>query len=165
MLGLALPLPGCAAHQPARPLAIATITSAFTFGGQARFAGRLIERDGCLVATDGVNVATPIFDPGATLGADRKTISDTRAGVEVPIGRPFRAGVAWLRDHGRGWSVAAIETFYGTRLPPGCPTDTVIRLHSFTVTSEGRREWAPRLTFGRSRLSNLRRTRTEATHA
>jgi len=137
VLGLAMAFPGCAAHQPARPLAIATITSAFTHGGQARFAGRLIERDGCLVATDGVNVATPIFDPGATLGADRKTISDTRAGVEVPIGRPFRASAAWLRDHDQGWSVADIETFYGTRIPPGCPTNNVIRLHDFEMAEAG----------------------------
>lgn len=137
LTALALTTFGCAAGPSARPLGIATITSAYTFGGEARFTGKLIERGGCLVATDGGSFATPIFDPGVTLSPDGRTIRDVRQGARVPVGRSFQAGAAWLRDDGQGWSVESIESFYGTRLPPNCPTDEVIRLHDFELEGEG----------------------------
>lgn len=134
VLLLATALPGCAADVSGGRLTIATITSSNLFGGEALFTGKLFERNGCLVAGTDEVFATPVFDPGVTLTAGGKTIRDVRKGVEVPIGRPFRAGTAWMRDDGTGWSVADIEMFFGTRIPPGCPTDNVIRLHDFEPT-------------------------------
>lgn len=134
---LTVALLGCAANLAHERLTIATVTSSNAFGGEARFWGKLLERDGCLVAGTNESFATPIFDAGVTLAADRKTIVDVRHHVQVPIGRPFQAGAAWLRDDGQGWSIRDIESFYGTRLPRGCPTDDVIRLHNFNLTGEG----------------------------
>lgn len=128
---------GCAADAPGGSLTIATITSPYTVGGQALYSGKLVKRNGCLVASWGKSFATPIFDPGVTLAADGNTINDVRHDVQVPIGRLFRAGAASLRDDGQGWSIHDIETFFGTRIPPGCPTDDVVRLHDFVITGGG----------------------------
>lgn len=137
VLAVAMSLPGCAADAPGGSLTIATITSSYTLGGEALFSGQLVKRNGCLVASAGKGFATPIFDPGVTLAADGNTIDDVRHNVQVPIGRPFRAGAAWLRGDGQGWPIRDIEAFFGTRIPPGCPTDNVVRLHDFVITGEG----------------------------
>jgi hypothetical protein len=121
----------CAAAAAQERPAIATIGSPNMFGGEALFTGRLVVQGGCLVADFGRGVATPVFDHGVTLSGDGKTLHDPAEGAEVPLGGAFSAGTAWMRDGGTGWSVAEIETFFGTRLPPGCPTDHVIRLHDF----------------------------------
>jgi hypothetical protein len=123
----AAPAPAPADERPA----IATIGSENMFGGEALFTGRLAVRDGCLVADFGSGVATPVFDPGVILSPDGKTLHDPAQGSELPLGRRFSAGSAWMRDGGTGWTVAEIEAFYGTRIPPGCPTHNVIRLHDF----------------------------------
>lgn len=137
VLPLTSALLGCAAGVPGGHITIATITSSNLFGGEALFSGKLFKRNGCLVAEADDSFATPIFDPGVTLASDGKTIRDGGLGVGVPLGRPFRAGAAWLRGDGQGWSIPDIETFFGTRLPPGCPTENVIRLHDFELTGEG----------------------------
>ena len=133
LLPLALASAGCTADPAGQRLTIATIATSNTFGGEALFAGKLIEREGCLVAVADGTFATPIFDPGVVLTPEGRAIWDVRQGLNVPIGRSFRAGAAWLRDDGRGWSVADIEAFYGTRIPAGCSTHDVIRLHDFVL--------------------------------
>lgn len=134
VLLVATALLGCAADIPGGRLTIAPITASKIFGGEAAFWGKLLERDGCLVAGAGETFTTPIFEPNVMLTPGSKTIRDVRQGVEVPIGRAFRAGTAVLRENGGSWSVADIETFYGMRIPPGCPIDDVIRLHDFKLT-------------------------------
>ena len=116
-----------------KPLSIATIGSSNGFGGEALFMGKLLVRGGCLVAAADGRFATPIFDPGVVLTPDGDRIRDPALNVEVPMGRPFRAGAAWMRDGGEGWPLADIEAFFGTRLPPDCPKDDVIRLHDFEL--------------------------------
>lgn len=137
VLVAAMSLPGCAADAPGGSLMIATITSSYTFGGEALFSGKLVMRNGCLVASVNTGFATAVFDPGVTLAADGSTINDVRHNVQVPIGRPFQAGSAWMRGDGQGWAVRDIEAFFGTRIPPGCPTDDVVRLHDFVIMREG----------------------------
>jgi len=137
LLPLAVALTGCASALPRARLTIATVTSSNMFGGEALFTGKLLEQNGCLLASANERFATLIFDPGVTLAADGGTIRDVRQNVEVPVGRYFRAGSAWLRDGGQGWSVADIEAFYGTRIPAKCPTHNVIRLHDFDLTEQG----------------------------
>lgn len=131
-----LALLGCAMEPSGGRLSIATITSSNTFGGEALFTGKLLVRGGCLVAAANDRFATPIFDPGVTLALDGSSIRDVAQSAEVPIGRPFRAGAAWMRDDGEGWPISDILAFFGTRIPPGCPTDDVIRLHGFQLSGE-----------------------------
>jgi hypothetical protein len=137
LVPLVLATVGCAADVPRQRLTIATIASSNLFGGEALYRGKLVERAGCIVAAADGSFATPIFDPGVTLADDGEALVDAHEGVQVPIGRLFEAGTAWLRDDGEGWSLAEIDSFYGTRIPPGCPTDNVIRLHDFEVTEQG----------------------------
>lgn len=138
LAAVAAAVTGCAADLRHEQLTIATISSSNLFGGEALFSGTLIARDGCLVANANEGYATPIFDPGVILSQSGKAIKDVWEGVEIPIGRSFRAGTAWLRDGGQGWSVGDIERFYGTRIPASCPTDNVIRLHDFELTERGK---------------------------
>ena len=134
----ALAIVGCATSAPHSRPVLATVTSSNLFGGQALFIGTLRVERGCLVAVSNGRSATPIFDPNVALAPDGRAVIDRRNGVALPLGRAFRAGSAWLRDDGRGWPVADIVSFFGTRLPPGCPTDDVLRLHDFALDEAAR---------------------------
>jgi hypothetical protein len=125
---LVLNLGVCAAvkHTPGpHPIAITTTARG---GGEARLMGRLTIHKHCLVVGSGKDIATPIFDDGVTITPDENYVQFPRDGVHLAIGQPFRAAAAWRRDGGRGWSIREIKSFFGIVIPPGCPTDNVVRL-------------------------------------
>ena len=97
------------------------------FGGEARFVGELRFKNGCLVAGAGESWATPLFDPEATLGEDRRSIREGDRPA-VRFGQKFGAGAAHLRNNGRGWSIADIEQFFGVIIAAACPKRDVVRL-------------------------------------
>jgi hypothetical protein len=123
-------LAGCSTGIDKQQITIMT-TTPNKMGGEAAFIGRLIIQNGCLVAITGKKVAIPIFDPGVTLQPDRLAINDQRRSRHIRIGQSFRAGTAWMRDGGTGWSVSDIEKFFSVRVPSNCPTASIIRLHDF----------------------------------
>lgn len=123
-------LAGCSIEIHKKQITIMT-TTPDKMGGEAAFVGKLIIQNGCLVAITGKKVATPIFDPGVTLQPNRLAINDPRNSRHIRIGQSFRAGTAWMRDSGNGWSVSDVETFFGVRVPSKCPTASIIRLHDF----------------------------------
>ena len=126
-----LVLSGCATGTHRDKIAILTVTTDRQFGGEARFSGEWRIRNGCLVASAGKRVATPIFDTGVILQPDASAIRHARNGVRISVGQRFHAGTAWIRNNGGGWSVSEIEAFFGIRIPSGCPTADIIRLHDF----------------------------------
>lgn len=126
-------LVGCSTPQHKTVPTIATVATSNSLGGEARFVGELGFRNGCLVAIAGAKVATPIFDRDVVLRADGSAINDIRHGLQIPVGKRFAAGGAWLRDNGSGWSIADIEGASGAHMPPGCPVETVVRLHDFRL--------------------------------
>lgn len=97
------------------------------FGGEARFVGKLRIENGCVVAVLGKRRATVLFDAGTTLGADLQSLSES-GGAPILIGQSFAAATAVLRDNGRGWPIADIESFFGVNIPARCPHRAVIRL-------------------------------------
>ena len=97
------------------------------FGGEARFVGKLRIENRCVVAVLGTRLATVLFDPETTLGADLQSLSE-RGRAPILFGQSFAAATAVLRDNGRGWPIADIESFYGVNIPARCPHRDVIRL-------------------------------------
>lgn len=111
---------------------IATVTTGSSSGGEARFEGELRFHNGCLVAVYGAKAATPIFDRDVILQANGSAIYDVSDGLQIPIGKRFAAGAAWLRSDGSGWPIADIEKSFGIHIPDGCPVGTIVRLHDFS---------------------------------
>lgn len=125
-------LAGCAVS-PVQPEPIRI--SRGWFGGEARFVGELRLENDCIVAGAGESWATPLFDPEATLGENRRSIREGDRPA-LAFGQRFAAGAATLRDDGRGWSIADIEDFYGVAIPAACPKRDVVRLHDLVVIEE-----------------------------
>ncbi|WP_454597637.1 hypothetical protein [Qipengyuania sp. SM2507] len=120
-----LMLSGCVAHGGGgNPINIARPA----FGGEAGFYGSIELQRGCIV-TGGDRPATVLFDPGVKLSEDRTRIIDPRAQGSVRLDVPIQGGAALLRENGKGWPIADIESFFGVTIPAGCPTKDVMRLH------------------------------------
>lgn len=100
------------------------------FGGEALFRGRMEVRGGCVV-TAGARPATVLFDPDVILVEHGTAIRDGAGSATVRFGEPVRAGMAHLREKGKGWPIRDIEEFYGVEIPENCPRDEVVRLHDF----------------------------------
>ena len=96
-------------------------------GGEARYVGKLRIEHRCIVAVLGKRLATVLFDPETTLGKDLQSLNE-RSRSPIRFGQSFAAATAVLRDNGRGWPIADIESFYGVIIPARCPHRDVIRL-------------------------------------
>lgn len=124
---------GCSTLRHKTIPTVATVTTDHLLRGEARFVGELRFHNGCLVAVAGAKVATPILDRDVILQPDGSAIDDVRHGLQIPVGKRFAAGAAWLRDDGSGWSIADIESSFGIHIPNGCPVETIVRLHDFSL--------------------------------
>ena len=97
-------------------------------GGEAYYEGTLRVENGCVVVGSSGSVAVPIFDPSVRLLDTGNELIDEATGRRFRFGIRIRASAAWLRDNGRGWSPADIDTVVGSTVPAQCNRHTVLRL-------------------------------------
>lgn len=119
---------------PAALPAFILITRGY-FGGEARFEGSLRVENGWIVAVSDTRQTTSLFDAGAKMGMDRRSLSGVGREA-VPLRQRFTSGAATLRQNGRGWSIVDIERFYNVNIPAACPSRDVVRVHNLATIRE-----------------------------